>query len=107
MTAAAWKAAETTGAVGHMGYEDAKGFAQLYDLQDDLKRLQAAVLDEATQVMGFFTSGKDPTRDQRQPDLDRLNDRVRSLGMRVTMMDSLAKGVDEACTQIQKRSAAK
>ena len=42
-------------------------------------------------------------KDQRPQDLDRLGDRVRTLNMRVVLMDSFAKGVDQSCEQIQKR----
>jgi hypothetical protein len=107
VTAAAWKAAEATGAVAHMPYDEAKSLAQAYDLQGELQRLQSDMLADLTEVMGFFSARKDPTRDQRPQDLDRLGDRVRTLGMRVVMMDNFAKGVDLACEQIEKRSATK
>lgn len=105
LSEAAWRAAETTGAVSHMGYQEAKQFAQLYDLQENLKRSQTVMLDDISEVMGFFSAGKDPTKGQRPQDLDRLGDRVKTLAMRVAMIDGLAKGVDQACEMIQKREA--
>ena len=104
LTASAWKAAESTGAAAHMDYAEARRFSQLYSLQADLMRSQSVVLDDMTLVMGFFSSNPDPTRDQRPQDLDRLHDRVRTLGMRVVIMDSLAKGVEDSCKAILQRS---
>jgi hypothetical protein len=63
------------------------------------------MLDDISEVMGFFSSGKDPTKGQRPQDLDRLGDRVKTLAMRVAMIDGLAKGVDQACEMLQKREA--
>ena len=102
LTSSAWKAAETTGATAHMGYRDARGYAQLYSLQEELMRTQSKVMDDVAEATGFFSSNRDPTRDQRPQDLDRLNDRVRTLGMRIHFMDNLAKGLDDACANIQK-----
>ena len=102
LSASAWKAAETTGATAHMGYREARGFAQLYSLQEELTRTQSRVMDDVAEATGFFSSNRNPTRDQRPQDLDRLNDRVRTMGMRIDFMDSLAKGLDDACAEIQK-----
>ena len=102
LSASAWKAAETTGATAHMGYREARGFAQLYSLQEELTRTQANVMDDVAQATGFFSANRNPTRDQRPQDLDRLNDRVRTMAMRISFMDNLAKGLDEACAKIQR-----
>ncbi len=71
LSASAWKAAEAT---AHTGYQDARGFAQLYSLQEELTRTQSNL----------------------------VNDRVRTMSMCTSFMDSLAKGLDDACAKIQK-----
>jgi hypothetical protein len=107
LASAAWRAAETTGALAHMPYEESKLYAELYGLQEDLRRSQAVLMDELAAVMGFFATGKDPTRDQRPQDLDRFGDRVRTLSMRVVLTDNFAKGVDTQCELLQKRNEGK
>ena len=73
-SASAWKAAEATGAIAHTGYQDARGFAQLYSLQEELTRTQSNL----------------------------MNDRGRTMSMHISLMDNLAKGLDDACAKIQK-----
>ena len=73
-SASAWKAAEVTGATAHTGYQDARGFAQLYSLQEELTRTQSNL----------------------------MNDRGRTMSMHISLMDNLAKGLDDACAKIQK-----
>lgn len=107
LASSAWRAAETTGALAHMSYEESKLFAELYGLQDDLRRMQAVVMEELSAVMGFFATGKDPTSGQRPQDLDRLGDRVRTLSMRVALIDNFAKGVDTQCELLQKQNEGK
>jgi cell division protein FtsB len=107
LLSSAWNAAQTTGALGHMEYREAKEYAELYNLQSELQRMQSITLDNLSEVMGFFRPGADPTRNQRPPELDRLGERARSLNMRLTLMDGLAKGADQAGAAIQQRSEGK
>jgi len=103
MDTSAWKASEATGAVAHMEYAEAKRYADLYDMQNEFRRVQSLVLDELAPVMGFFAGlGKDadPTRNQRVEDMRVLGERVRTIGVRLSTLDSLAKAVEEICARI-------
>lgn len=105
LTSAAWRAAEATGAAGHMNYAETKRYAQFYDLQSEYRRLQSVCMDELAPLFGFFSRNVDPTQNQRREDMERLGRDVRAMMMRVKTMDSLAQGMDrlaEDATKEQK-----
>ena len=92
---AAWKAAEATGAAGHMSYAETKRYAELYTLQAEFQRVQGLTLDELGPLMAFFRKDVDPTRNQRREDMERLGRDVRVALMRLKTLESLSKTVDE------------
>ena len=61
-SSAAWKTAETTGALGHMGYPVVKKYAELYHLQDTYSRNVQQKLDRLSDAMSLLLAGEDPTK---------------------------------------------
>ena len=94
---AAWKAAEATGAAGHMNYDEAKRYAELYGWQYEFERVQSVVLDEIAPLMGFFSKGSDPTKNQPRADMELLGRGVRTIGTRLKTLESLGKVTEELC----------
>ena len=97
LNSAAWKAAEATGAAGHMSYEEAKRYAELYGVQQEFDRVQSVVLDELAPLMGFFGKGSDPTKNQPRGDMELLGRGVRTLATRLKTQESLGKAMEDLC----------
>ena len=107
LNSAAWKAAEATGASGHMNYDEAKRYAELYVLQHEFERVQSVVLDEIAPLMGFFSKGKDPTKNQPRSEMEVLGRGVRTLAVRLKTLDSLGQATEELCERALKPEAKK
>lgn len=102
---AAWKAAEATGAAGHMNYDEAKRYAELYGLQQEFERVQSVVLDDMAPLMGFFSKGSDPTKNQARADMEALGRGVRTVATRLTTLASLSKATEELCEVVLRTPA--
>jgi hypothetical protein len=95
LTSAAWRAAEASGAAGHMSYAEIKQYAQFYTLQADWERIHQVSLDEMSPLMAFFQRKTDPTKNQRREDMEHVGRDVRAMMMRLKIMDSLAGLMDK------------
>ncbi len=91
----AWRTAQSTGALAYMPYADAKTYSDIYDLQDQLYKAEHEVEDQVLRAGAFpSTQGKDwlPTPAQAEE----LIDRIGLLRMRLLLLDSLVKGLNDA-----------
>ncbi len=58
----AWRTAESTGALAYMPYDEARRYAQIYEAQERLLRLQDGPAEDAARAMGLVASGGDMKR---------------------------------------------
>jgi len=91
LNGASWQTAERTGALGYMEFEDAKAYAEIYDLQDFVVASQRRQVERVTTVSAssFAGTGGDLTR-MRRTDLEALRARLLDALGGVTVHRSLA-----------------
>ena len=107
LNSAAWKAAEATGASGHMDYDEVKRYAEVYGMQHEFERVQSVLLDESAPLMGFFSKGTDPTKNQPRSEMEVLGRGVRTLAIRLKTLDSLGNATEELCERALRAEAKK
>jgi hypothetical protein len=102
LNSASWTTAAATGALGYMGYDEAKKFAGAYDLQALVQRMQD---DEVRKVSGalapasFSTSGPEALSDDELRSLER---EVLSCMAGISMWDQLASDLSKEYDRVLK-----
>lgn len=95
LNSAAWRAAEATGAAGHMTYAETKEYAEFYTMQQEFVRIQSGLVDEVAPMVTLFQKGVDPTRNQPREDMIVLGKQARALGFKLSTLGSVGKALEE------------
>lgn len=62
LSAASWKTAAATGALGLMDYKQVQHYAAAYDSQEEMTRLEHITLDDFLRVQSYVIYGFDPSK---------------------------------------------
>ena len=96
----AWKAAQSTGAMGYMAYPDARKYSDIYNTQAEVYEAEKRVVEGVLRAASFpSTQGDDwsPTPQQ----IDDLTDRIGELRMRLMLLNSLVNALDSTYREFQ------
>ncbi len=96
----AWKTAQTTGAFGYMPYEDASAFADIYNVQDEVYKVQQEAVDDVLKAASLIVAqpeGSTPTQAQ----LDQVTDRIGLIKMRLVLLGNLIDELDRVYRKYQ------
>jgi len=59
---ASWRTASATGALALLDYNEAQGYASIYQVQEELMQLEHETLDDFLQVQSYAVHGFDPAK---------------------------------------------
>jgi hypothetical protein len=95
-----WKTTQTTGAVAYISYDDARTFAKIYSLQDQVFKTQQQVVEDVLRSASFVST----TPDNWQPtpaQVDEIVERIGLIRMRLLLLSSMVDALDKTYQNYQ------
>ena len=94
LSAAGWRTAERTGALGQMSYAEVQRYSRLYDFQDLFLQQQRVILNQLSDASSMLADNFDP--DHPNPkDLETFRARVMELRASAVIQEDFAKRLAE------------
>ncbi len=98
LSAASWRTAEVTGALGYMKYADVQKYSEVYDTQELFTRLHALKLERFSAAFSLVQEG-DPEK-ASMAELERFRQQIRSSLGDLIAERSLAEGLSKLYAQV-------
>jgi hypothetical protein len=100
---ASWRTATATGALSLMEYDEAQGYAGIYQVQEELMQLEHETLDDFLQVQSYALNGFDPDKVTAAEAATAEPDVRRALA-HLQAMEQIAAGMAEIYSRAEQQS---